>query len=218
MLLLEIGNSFRPNILVSPNDLVHEIFFPKNFVQQNLYIVPNMPIQMHIDGCCLAHDRFDCHKIFIHPTEILFLVPHIAVHLLLKGFQLVNVQLPLRLGDGLRHLGIAADIDLFGVVGPAGKGRVDIDQIDLDTLLLQIGAGRDALAPNDHVAIGVLADGFLFFHLIKGHPSLEDHLGVVRTLVFENAVEVAQDSLALNGFGDEGNIFNRHYICPPLFI
>ena len=150
-----------------------------------------MIVQVNEKRCRFAHDRFDCHEVFIHPVEILLFVPHIAVHFFLKGFQLVNVQLLLRLGNGPRHRGIPADVDLFGVVGPAGKRRINIDQIDLDTLLLQIGAGRDALAPNDHVAIGVLNHGFLFFHLIKGHPPLEDHLGVVRTLVFENAVEIA---------------------------
>ena len=175
-----------------------------------------MVIQMDINRRCLTHNGFDCHEIFIHPAKILLLVPHIAVHLFFKGFKLVNVQFLFRLGDGLRHLGITADVDLLCVVRAAGKGRVDVDQIDLNTTLFQIGTGGDTLASNDHVAIGVFADGFLFFHLVQGHSPLEYHGGVVRALVFEDTVEVAQDGLALNGFRDERNVFNRHYVWPPL--
>ena len=79
----------------------------------NIVIVADVVIQMDINRRRFTHDRFNCHEVFIHPTEVLFLIPHIAIHFFLKGSQLVDVQLLLRLGDGLRHLGIAADVDLF---------------------------------------------------------------------------------------------------------
>ena len=170
---------------------------------------------MHINRCRFAHNRLDCHKIFIHPTEIFFLVPHIAIHLFLKGFQFVDVQFLLRLGDDLRHLGVPTDIDLFCVVRPAGKGWVNVDQINLDTPLFQVGAGGDALTTNDHVAVGVLAHSFLLFHLIKGHSPLENHRGIVGAFVLENTVEIAEDGLAFDGFWDKGDVFNRHGFAPP---
>ena len=169
-----------------------------------------MPIQMHINGRRLTHDTLDGHEVLIHPVEILLLIPHVAVHLLLKGFQLVHVQLLLRLGDGLGHLWVPADIDLLGVVGAAGKGRVDIDQVHLDAPILQIGTGGDALPPDHQVTVRVPAHRLLFLHLVQWHPPLEHHGHIVRALVLEDAVEIAQHGLSLDGFGDKGDIFNRH--------
>ena len=194
-----------------PCDFISKIILTKHFVHQNFYIVPDMPIQMHIDRCRFAHDALDRHEVFVHPAQVLFLIPDIAVHLFLKGFQLVHIQFPLRLRDGLGNLGIAADIDLFGVVRAAGKGRVDVDQVNLNALLFQIGAGRHAFAANDHVAIGVLAHGLLLLHLVQGHSPLERHGQLVRALVAQNAVEISQHRLPLHGFGNEGNVFNGHY-------
>ena len=193
-----------------PNDFIAEVIFAENFVHEHLYIVSNVIIQMYINRRCLAHNALDGHEVLIYPVEVLLLVPHIAVHLLLKGFQLVDVQLLLRLGDGLGHLGIPADVDLLGIVGAAGKGRVNVDQVHLDAPVLQIGTGGDAL-PSDHqVSVRVLAHRLLLLHLVQGHPPLEHHGHIVRTLVLEDAVEVAQYGLSLNGFGDEGDVFNRH--------
>ena len=201
-----------------PDNLVSEIVFTKNLVHQDLHIMPDVIVQMHIDRCCFAHDALDRHEVFVHPAQVLFFIPDIAVHLFLKGFQLVHIQFPLRLRDGLGNLGIAADIDLFGVVRAAGKGRVDVDQIDLNALLFQIGAGRHAFAANDHVAIGVLAHGLLLLHLVQGHSPLERHGQLVRALVAQNAVEISQNSLSLYGLGNEGNVFNGHYPCPPFLL
>ena len=198
-----------------PDNLVSEIVFTKNLVHQDLHIMPNVIVQMHIDRCRFTHDTFDRHEVFVHPAQVLFFIPDIAVHLFLKGFQLVHIQLPLRLRNGLGNLGIAADIDLFGVVRAAGKGRVDVDQIDLNALLFQIGAGRHAFAANDHVATGVLAHGLLLLHLVQGHSPLERHGQFVRALVAQNAVEISQHRLLLHGFGNEGDVFNGHYPCPP---
>lgn len=119
---------------------------PKNFIQQNFYIVPNVPIQMNINGCRLTHHTLDGYKVLIHPVEILFLIPHIAIHFFLKGFQFLDVQFLFRLGNGLSHLGVAAEIHLLGIVRAAGKGWVDVHKVHLDTLLLQIGAGGDTLS------------------------------------------------------------------------
>ena len=169
-----------------------------------------MKIQMYVDRSRLAHDALDGHEVLIHPTEVLLLVPHIAVHLLLKGFQLVDVQLLLCPGNGLGHLRVPADVDLLGVVSATGKGRVNVDQIHLDALILQIGAGGDALSPDHQIAVRIFAHRLLLLHLIQRHPPLEHHGHVIRALVLEDAVEIAQHSLPLNGFGDEGDIFNRH--------
>ena len=180
--------------------------------------MPDVIVQMHIDRCRFAHDAFDRHEVFVHPVQVLFLIPDIAVHLFLKGFQLVHIQLPLSLHDGLGNLGIAADIDLFGVVRTAGKGRVDVDQVNLNALFFQIGAGRHAFAANDHVAIGVLTHGLLLFHLIQGHSPLERHGQLIRALVAQNTVEISQNSLSLNRLRDKRYIFNRHYTSSYLSV
>ena len=149
-----------------PNDFVAEIFFPEHFVQQYFYIVTNMVIQMHIDGCRFAHDGFYCHEVFIHPAQVFFFIPHIPVHLFLERFQVGNVQFLLRLGNGFRDLGIPADIHLFGVVCPTGKGRVDINQINLNALLFEVGTGRNAFPSDNQVALRIFAYRFLLLHLI----------------------------------------------------
>jgi len=95
-----------------------------------------------------------------------------------------------------------------------GQDLMDL-KVNLNALLFQIGAGRHAFAANDHVAIGVLAHGLLLLHLVQGHSPLERHGQLVRTLVAQNAVEIAQHRLPLHGLGNEGNVFNGHYPCPP---
>ena len=134
--------------------------------------MPDVVIQMHINGRSFAHHTFNGHEVLVHPVEIFFFIPYVAVHLFLKGFQFLDVQLLLCLGDGLGHLGVAAEVDFLGIIRTAGKGRIDGHQVHLDPLLLQISAGRDALSTDDQVAILVFSHGLLFFHLVQGHPTL----------------------------------------------
>ena len=110
-----------------PNNFIYEPFFAKDFIHKNLHIMNNMPIQMHIDACILAHHTFDSHEVLVHPVEVTLLVPNIAIHLLLEILHIFVIEILLGILDGFPHKRIAADIDFLGIIGSAGKGRVDIN-------------------------------------------------------------------------------------------
>ena len=170
-----------------------------------------MIIQMYINRCCFAHYGFNCHKIFIHPTEILFFIPNIAVHFFLKSFELINIEFLLSLSNGFCHLGITADIYFLGIIGTAGKGRININKVNLNAPLFKISASGNAFATNNHIAVGIFSYGFLLFHLIQRHTTLECHRNIVGTLVFEYSVKVAEHSLSFHRLRYKRYIFNRHY-------
>ena len=69
-----------------PHDYILKCGFAKNLVHQDLHIMPDVIVQMHIDRCRFTHDALDCHEVFVHPAQVLFFIPDIAVHLFLKGF------------------------------------------------------------------------------------------------------------------------------------
>ena len=67
-----------------PHYLISEILLSEDLVHKNLDIMPDVIVEMHIYACRVAHHGFDGHKVFVHPVEIAFLVPDVAVHLLLE--------------------------------------------------------------------------------------------------------------------------------------
>ena len=111
---------------------------------------------------------------------------------------------------------MAANIDLFGVVGAAGKRRVDIHQINLDPRVLKISAGRQALPPQQQVvpapAPGCLAHLFNLFHFVARHAPLDffNHSVAVPVAQPALAVRRGQQGLPFYGVGQVGRVFNRH--------
>ena len=97
-------------------------------------------VQMHIYAGVFAHHALDGHEVLVHPVEVTLLVPDVAIHLFLKRLHVVIVESLLSILYGFLHERIAANIYLLGIVGAAGKGRVNVNQINLNALLLQIGA------------------------------------------------------------------------------
>ena len=121
---------------IMPNYFVPKVILSKDFIQQYLHIVSNMPIKMHIDTRLIAHNAFNGHQVLVHPVEVAFLVPHVTIHLFLKGFQFVNVKFTFCLGNCLCHLGITTYINLFGIISSTGKRWVNIHQVYLNTFIL----------------------------------------------------------------------------------
>ena len=156
-----------------------------------------MIIQMYIDAGLVAHDALHCHEVLVHPVEVTFFVPNVPIHLFLECFQFLNVKFAFSLGNSCCHFGIAADVHLLGIVGTAGKWWVNIDEVNKDTFVSEIGASRQALATNHQIVsflarssfIGLLCKNLLFqFHFIEGHASLYSLYNLV-------VVTIAQYSL-----------------------
>ena len=161
-------------------------------------------IQMHIDACILAHHALDCHQILVHPVEVSFLVPDVSVHFLLKLFHFLIIEILLRFFHYFLHKRIAADKDFLGIIGSAGKGRVNINQIHLYALLLEIGTGRKALTMHHQVMLLVGASLFERFHLIERHSSLNMLHDAIVVTIAENAAgahKIIQEGLPLQGIG-----------------
>ena len=173
-----------------PYYLIYEVVLSKYFIHENLYVMTDMPIQMNINRSSFAHHTLNRHQVFIHPVQVFLLIPNVTIHLFLKSFQFFNVKFLLCLGNRLCHFGIASDVHLLGIVGSAGEGRVNVDQINFDPLLFQVGTSGNTFATDDHAAVRVLAHGLLLLHFVQWHPPLENHLRVVGTLVFQDPVEV----------------------------
>lgn len=60
----------------------------------------------------------------------------------------------------------------FSIVGAAGKGKIDIDQIDFNTLLLEVSAGGNALPADDRVTAGVPTHALPQLHIIGRYPAV----------------------------------------------
>ena len=126
----------------------------------------NMVVQMHVDRCGFAHNRLNCHQVLPHPVEILFLIPHIAVHFFLKGFQFVNIQFLFCLFYRFRNFRVTADIHFFCIVCTAGKRWVDVHKVNLNALFLEVSTGGNTFSTDYHITVFVFAHGFLLFHFI----------------------------------------------------
>ena len=48
-------------------------------------------IKFYINRCSFTHDTLNRHEILVHPVQILFLIPYIAIHCFFKGFQIFKV-------------------------------------------------------------------------------------------------------------------------------
>ena len=175
--------------------------------------MPDVPIQMYIDGSILTHDGFDSHEVLVHPVEVALLVPDIAVHFFLESLELIHIKLLLGLRDSLSHRRIAANVDLLGIISSAGKRRVDINQINLDSLILQISTGRNTLTTNDQITIGIIAHTLLQLHFVKRHPPLHTlHHGIVVPVTQDSAGtdKIIQQGLTLQRIGEIGDVTNSH--------
>ena len=146
---------------IMPNYFISKIILPKHLIHQYLYIMSNMPIQMHINACRIAHYRLDSHQILVHPIEVTFFVPNVTIHLFLKRTQFFYIQFAFSLTDGLSHFGIAAKIYLFGIIGTAGKRWVNINQVHGNTFVFQVGTSRKAFATKHKISIFVFPYTFL---------------------------------------------------------
>ena len=138
-----------------------------------------MPIQMHIDACRITHDRLNRHEILVHPVQVAFFIPYISVHFFLKGAEFLAVNSGFCLFDCRSHLGITADIYIFGVISATCKRRIYIDKVYLYTFLFEIGASRKAFATDNHIVVGILANHFLALHFVERHAThdpLDDHV------------------------------------------
>ncbi len=127
---------------------------------------------MHIYRCCVAHHRFDGHEVLVHPVEITRLVPDIAIHLFLKVTQVSVVKFRFSCCCVFCFLRISAEIHLFGIVGPAGKGRVDIHKVYLDTIGFEVGTGRHAVTTQQQIVPVVVAHHLLTVDLVERHTAL----------------------------------------------
>jgi len=198
-----------------PNYFILEAVFPEHLVHQHFDVVADVPIEVHVDAGVVRHDGFDGHEILVHPVEVVLFGPDVAVHLLVESAELVVGEFLFGPGQGGCDLGISADVDFLGVVGAGGEGRVDVDEVDLDARLLEMGAGGEALAA-DHQA-GILlvrpADGFQRVELIARHAAGDAAQNLVAVAVGEQAAgadEVVEHGLALDGLGKIGNVVNGH--------
>ena len=149
----------------------------------------DMPVQMHINARRIAHYALNRQQILVHPVQIFFLIPNVAVHLLFKGAQLLAVHLRFGLRDRLGYLGIAAQINFLGIISTTGEGRINIHKVDADSLLLQISAGAHALAANNHIP-AVAAHLLCFLHLVQRHSAQKVSVDVVRSLIAQRAPEI----------------------------
>ena len=214
-------------IVIMQNDFVLEIVLPEDLVHQDFDVMPDVPVEMDIDARVVRHDGLDGEEVGVHPVEVFFLFPDVAVHFLLEGGEGVVVEGAFGFGGFGGLAGVAAEIDGLGVVGAGGEGRVDVDEVDGPPGIAQRGAGGKAFAADDEVAVtqsrqaakGILRvfaslrevpDVFERFHLVKGHAAADKALGVVAAGIAEGALEVVQQRLAADGFGKEGDVADGH--------
>ena len=155
-----------------PSNFISKIIFAEHFIKKDLNIMTYMPIKMNINRCRFAHYRLNRHKIFVHPVQIFFFIPYITVHLFFKSFQFINIQLLFSLCNSFCYFRISTNIYFLCIVSTTGKWWVNVNKINLNTLLLQISASRNTFSTNNHIAVNVFAHGFLFFHFIQRHTTL----------------------------------------------
>lgn len=210
----------------NPSNFVSEILFAENLVHQHLDIVPDVPVEVDIDARVVRHDGLDGEEVGVHPVEILFLLPDVAVHLFLEGGELVGVEGAFGLGGFGGLGGISAEVDFLGVVGAGGEGRVDVDEVDGAAGVAERGARGEAFAADDEVARGV-GEGILtrsFPHaldrleLVKGHAAAHEPFGAVAAGIPQRALEVVQQRLAADRIGEEGDVANGHDWVPWLNV
>ena len=168
---------------------------------------------MNINRSHITHYGFYCHKVLIHPIQIAFLIPHIAIHLFFKVAQLFAVNFCLGLLNSLCHFWIATNINLLGIIGTTGKRRVDVNKVYFHSFLLKISTGSKTLATKHEVMIRILAHHFLTFYFVERHTTLNalKHFTVVT--IAKNALrahEVIEYSLSFEDIGVVRNIFYCH--------
>ena len=176
---------------------------------------------MHIDACTVTHHTLDGDEIFIHPVQILFLVPDIAVHLFLERAQGIVCQLRLRRTQFLRDARIPPQIDLLCVVRSARKRRVNVNEIHMPPLLAQIGARRNALAANDEVLRRIRPDALLLRQLVDGHPAPQIVGEHVLPMIAQGAPKIVQYRLPLDRLREKRDISYRHcalLCCVPTYM
>ena len=131
---------------IMPNNLISKLIFTKYLVHKNFHIVSNMPIQMHIDRSSVAHNGFDCNKVLIHPIQIAFFVPYIAIHLFFEVAQLFTINFSLGLFNSLCHFWIATNINLLGIIGTTCKRWVNINKVYFHSFFFKISTSRKTFA------------------------------------------------------------------------
>ena len=200
-----------------PYNFIPKIILPKHLIHQYFYIMPNMIIQMHIDACRIAHYRLDSHQILVHPVEVTFLIPNVTIHLFLKRTQLLDIQFAFSLTNSFGHFGIATKIHLFGIIGTAGKGRVNINQVHRDTFVFQVGTSRKAFATKHEISVLVSADTFLQLGFVERHALLDAFFYTVVVAIAEDALgayKIVEHGLAFQCIGEIGYVFDCHiYRC-----
>ena len=131
---------------ITPHDLINKLIFTKYLVHKNLHIVSYVPIQMHINRCGITHYGLYCNKVFIHPIEIAFFVPYIAIHLFFEVAQLFTINLCLGLLNSLCHFWITTNINLLGIIGTTCKRWVNINKVYFHTFIFKISTSRKTFA------------------------------------------------------------------------
>ena len=150
--MLSIPVCFRNSTFtVAPNYFIEKLILSKNLIHYNFNIMRNMPVQMQVDRCVITHDTLDGHEVFVHPVEVILLVPDVTIHLFLKGSQFIQFHRLFSLFDFLRQQRVPAQVDFLGVISAGGKGGIDIDQIHSNSLIFQIGAGGKTFAADKQI-------------------------------------------------------------------
>ena len=172
-----------------------------------------MPVQMHINTCSITHHRLYSHQVFIHPVQIAFLVPYVAIHLFLEGTQFLYIQFAFSLTDSFRYLRVTAQIHLLGIVGTTRKRRVDVHQIDCYTFIFQISACGKAFSAKHKIAVFIFTDTLLKFGFIERHSATDmfghSVIAVIAQYTF-CAYKVVKHSLTFQCIWEIGYIFYSH--------
>ena len=172
-----------------------------------------VPIQMHIDRGCIAHNRLYCHKVLIHPIKISFFIPHIAIHLFFKVAEFFVINFSLSLLNRFCHFWITTYVNLLGIIGTTGKRRVNINKVYFYTFLFKISTSRKTLATKHEVMIRILAHHFLTFYFVKWHTTLNALKHFTIITITKNALctyKVIEYSLSFEDIGSVRNIFDCH--------
>ena len=200
-------------IRIMPNNLVPKLIFSKYFVHKNFYIVPYVPIQMHIDRSRVTHNSFDSHKILIHPIQIAFLVPNIAIHLFFEVAQFFAINLCLCSLNSLCHFWVATYINFLSIIGTTCKRRIDINKVYFQTFPFKISTSRKTFATKYEVMIRIFAHHFLAFYFVERHATLNAFVHLIVITIAKNTLrahKVIEYSLSFEDIGIVRNIFDCH--------
>ncbi len=160
-----------------------------------------------------THDRLYSHKILVHPVEITFLVPYVAIHFRFQKLHISVVKHGFCLLYCSLYIRVASQVYFFSIVRTACERRIDIHQIDRNIVLAKIGACRYTFATYYKI-IGRLSMNFLSFHFIKRHSSRNPSFNICVALIvqlFASAFEIGKHSLSMKDCRGIWNVFYSHF-------